>query len=441
MGTGSFVAIVGRPNVGKSTLFNRLIQKKTAIEEKVPGVTRDRLYGRAEWRGREFTVIDTGGITMAEDMTLKDEIQHQTELAIEQSALILLIVDAKSGFTPFDEEIAGMLRKAQKEVVLVVNKVDSYRDKGAAYPFYKLGLGEPLSISAQHGLNTGDLLDMILDKISGQPADPYPAEAIKVAVVGRPNVGKSSLVNKLINEERVIVNDLPGTTRDAVDTFFERNNNTFIFIDTAGMRRKGNVKEALEYYSVLRSLRAIEKADVVLLLLDATEDFAEQDQRIAGYIHEAGCGMIFVVNKWDLIKKDGATHRKYCEELTLKFNFARYASSLFVSAKTGQRTHSLFPLIEKVNKERDKKISTSIYNKFLEDVTAVNPPPLMKGKQLKIYYGTQIGVKPPTFTLFVNDSSFFHFSYRRYLENRMREAFGFEGTPLRIKLRQKSNRK
>ncbi|MGI6097393.1 MAG: ribosome biogenesis GTPase Der [Dethiobacteria bacterium] len=437
MKAGDIVAIVGRPNVGKSTLFNRFVRSRTAIEEKVSGVTRDRLYGRAEWCGQEFTVVDTGGITMAADTALKEEIQRQTELAIDEATVIVFLVDGKDGLTPYDEEIATLLRKREKEVILAVNKIDSFEKQQDAYPFYKLGLGVPVAISAQHGLNIGDLLDLILARTNARPTEPYPKEAIKVAVAGRPNVGKSSLINKIVNEERVIVSDLPGTTRDAIDTVFQKDDSTYIFIDTAGIRRKANIKEALEYYSVLRSLRAIENSDVVLLLLDATEKFTEQDQRIAGYTHEAGRGLIFVINKWDLIAKDDKTVQEYRQRLASRFSFVHYAPSIFLSAKTGARIQRLFPLIDKVNYEHSKKIPTSIFNELLEDAIAVNPPPAIRGRQLKIYYGTQVGTRPPTFALFVNEPSLFHFSYKRYLENRIREGFEFTGTPLRFKIRKR----
>ncbi|MEW5784763.1 MAG: ribosome biogenesis GTPase Der [Bacillota bacterium] len=434
--TVNIVAIVGRPNVGKSTLFNRITEARTAIEEKVPGVTRDRLYGTAEWCGRTFAVVDTGGITFGESDRLAGQVRKQAELAVEEAQVILFLLDGREGPTALDREIAVQLRRSGKEIIPVVNKID--RPEGAVEvpAFYELGMGEPLAVSAAHGRGTGDLLDRICALLPrAEDDDPYPADAVKVAVIGRPNVGKSSLVNTILGEERVIVNDLPGTTRDSIDTRFTYQNQPYVFIDTAGVRRKSRVKEAVEYYSVLRSLKAIERADLALLVLDGSGEIAEQDQRLAGYVEQAGRGLILVVNKWDLGGKTEKARDSWLENLGRFFSFAPYAPAVFVSALTGRRVEHLFPLIRQTWQEQHKRIPTPVLNELVEDAQAVNPPPSHKGRRLKIYYATQPAVKPPTFVFFVNNPELMHFSYRRYLENRLRDSFAFSGTPIRIKLK------
>jgi GTP-binding protein len=435
--SSGIVAIVGRPNVGKSTLFNRLTAARTAIEEKVPGVTRDRLYGLAEWCGRSFIVIDTGGITFDGDNPLTEQVRRQAALAVEEAGLILFILDAREGLTALDQEIAGLLRRSGKTIIPVANKIDHPEAAAEVYPFYRLGLGEIMPVSASHGRGTGDLLDRICSLLPAGEEAAYPADAVRVAVVGRPNVGKSSLINNILGEERVIVNDTPGTTREAVDTWFRRGDESYIFIDTAGVRRKSKVKEAVEYYSVVRSLKAIQRADLALLVLDGSEGIAEQDQKLAGYADQVGRGLILVVNKWDLAAKHEKAREKFTAALRHNFAFVPYAPAVFVSALTGRRVEQLFPLIRQTWQEQHKRIATPLLNELVADALAVNPPPSQKGKRLKIYYATQPEVKPPTFIFFVNNPQLMHFSYRRYLENRLRESFGFSGTPIRIKLRQR----
>lgn len=433
------VAIVGRPNVGKSTLFNRLIQKRLAIEESTPGVTRDRLYGRVDWRGREFWLVDTGGLTFEEE-TIAREIFRQATLAIEEANVVLFVVDVRSGPVPLDFETAELLRKAGKPVILVANKAES-PDMATVAEFYGLGLGEPRLVSAAHGLGTGDLLD---DIVSLLPEAELPEESdeLRIAVIGRPNVGKSSLVNRLAGTERVIVSDIPGTTRDAVDLLLEHDNRRYRVVDTAGIRRKSKVDEAVEYYSVLRSVRAAEDSDVVLFLVDATAGVTEQDKRIAGIAHEAGRALVIIVNKWDAVPgKNDKTMDEYREEIRKELAFISYAPILFISALSGQRVPRIFELVNYVAEQHALRISTSRLNELLQDITAVVPPPSKRGRQLKIYYMTQIRVKPPTFTLFVNDPELAHFSYIRYIENRLRETYGFEGTPLRLLVRKRSKKK
>jgi GTPase len=435
--SSGIVAIVGRPNVGKSTLFNRLTAGRTAIEEKVPGVTRDRLYGFAEWCGRSFVVVDTGGITFEKDDPLAEQVRRQAAVALDEAVLILFILDGREGLTPLDEEIAVLLRRGGKAIIPVANKIDHPGASDGAYAFYRLGLGEIMPVSAAHGRGTGDLLDRICALLPAGEEIPYPADAVKVAVVGRPNVGKSSLINTMLGEERVIVDAIPGTTREAVDTWFRRGAEQYILIDTAGVRRKSKVKEAVEYYSVVRSLKAVQRADLALLVLDGAAGIAEQDQKLAGYVDQVGRGLILVVNKWDLASKGEGARESYTADLRRSFNFAPYAQAAFVSALTGRRVDHLFPLIRQAWHEQHKRIATPLLNELVADALAVNPPPSQKGKRLKIYYATQPEVKPPTFIFFVNNPQLMHFSYRRYLENRLRESFDFSGTPIRIKLRQR----
>ena len=433
---GNIVAIVGRPNVGKSTLFNRLTAARTAIEEKVPGVTRDRLYGTAEWRGESFIVIDTGGISFERNDPLIRQVRRQAELAVEEAHVILFLLDGREGPAPLDQEIADLLRRSGKPVIPVVNKIDHPGAAAEIMAFYSLGMGDPLPVSAAHGRGTGDLLDRICELLPEEQVSAGLAEeAVRVALVGRPNVGKSQLLNTILGRERVIVSATPGTTRDAVDTLFNYNGSTYVLIDTAGVRRKSRVKEAVEYYSVLRSLKAVERADIALLLLDAESGIAEQDQKLAGYIDQAGRGLIIGVNKWDLIKGRQEARQDWLAEISRAFAFAPYAPVTFISALTGSRVQELFPLFDRVRQELYRRVPTSLLNELVLDALAVNPPPSYKGKRLKIYYAAQVAVKPPTFIFFVNNPQFMHFSYRRYLENRLREAFDFCGVPLRLKIR------
>ncbi|NLI70766.1 MAG: ribosome biogenesis GTPase Der [Firmicutes bacterium] len=434
------VAIVGRPNVGKSTLFNRFTGRRTAIEDQMPGVTRDRLYGTVNWLGRNITIIDTGGVTFADGSSIETEVHRQVELAIEEASLIVFVVDVVEGLTSLDHEIAAYLRKTKKKILLVANKVDHGDREWGCYPLYELGLGDPFPVSAIHGLGTGDLLEHIFEELPPEDfAEIDEVEnLIKVAVVGRPNVGKSSLINTLLGEERVIVTPQPGTTRDAIDVFVDHGGKKFLLVDTAGLRRPSKVKEDVEYYSVLRSIKAIRRADVVLVMLDASEGFAEQDQRIAGMAHEAGKGIIFLLNKWDLVKTaEKGMARRYIDTVHREFAFAHYAPIQFTSVLTGRGIGKLFEMIVKVDDESRKRISTAILNDFLQDVLLVNPPPTRKGRKARILYMTQPETKPPTFIIFVNEARLLHYSYLRYIENRLREAFGFEGVPLRLMVKAK----
>ncbi|ADL07740.1 ribosome biogenesis GTPase Der [Thermosediminibacter oceani] len=431
------VAIVGRPNVGKSTLFNRIIGKRISIVDDKPGVTRDRIYGQVEWRGKKFTLVDTGGIDPEGSDVMTSHIRRQVEFAIDSSDLILFLLDSKEGLLPTDKEVAALLRKSGKPIIPVINKVDDYAAKPELYEFYQLGLGEPVFISAIHGSNVGDLLDQIVGFIDEDEGPDYDEGVIKVAVVGKPNVGKSSLVNAILGEERVIVSDIPGTTRDAIDTPFEYEGQKMVLIDTAGMRRKSRVKEDIEFYSNIRALGAVERADIVLVVLDATQEISEQDKKIAGIAHEAGKAVIIVVNKWDLVEKDDKTIYRYTENIRKEFAFIQYAPIVFVSAKTKKRVNKVLELIRFVMDQYTFRIEKGVLNELVEDATAMLAPPTIKGRRLKIYSVAQIGVKPPTFVLTVNDTELLHFSYVRYLENKLRERFGLEGTPVVIKGRNK----
>lgn len=433
------VAIVGRPNVGKSSVFNRIIGQRVAIEENTPGVTRDRLYGLAEWLGRQFNIIDTGGIDIYSDDELLQQVREQAELAIREAQVIIFVVDGQTGLTPADEEIARILHKSNKPVVVAVNKVDHPNQREVLYDFYTLGFGEPFPVSAIHGTGFGDLLDQVIHHFPSTDDEDYDEDVIRIAVIGRPNVGKSSLVNALLGEERVIVSPIPGTTRDAVDTPFIRDGEKYVLIDTAGMRKRGKIYETTEKYSVLRALKAIERSDVVLMVLNAEEGIIEQDKRIAGYAHEAGRAVIFVVNKWDAIEKDDRTHGQFVKEIRQAFHFMDYAPILFVSAKTKQRLHTILPKVKEVAEQHAMRIPTHLFNDLILEAVALNPPPSKKGRRLKIKYGTQVGVRPPTFVLFVNDKELMHFSYERYLINKIREAFPYEGTPIRLIIRQQSD--
>ena len=429
------VAIVGRPNVGKSTLFNRIAEKRVSIVDDTPGVTRDRIYADAEWTGHEFALVDTGGIDFDENDALLPAMRNQARLAMEEADVILFVVDGKVGITDVDEQIVGMLRTAKKPVVLAVNKVDSIKGIPDSYEFYGLGLGEPIAVSAVNALNLGDLLDAIVKELPENVEVADEPDTIRVAVVGRPNVGKSSLVNALLGEERLVVSNIPGTTRDAVDTYFKQDGVTFVFVDTAGMRRRGKIDAALERYSVIRSLRAIDRADVVLMLIDAAEGVSEQDKKIAGYVHESGRASVLVVNKWDLVKKDGKTSLRYTETMRQELGFMQYSPVVFLSALTKQRVTRIPEVVKYVAEQHTMRVSTSLLNQVVRDAVGINPPPSDRGRKLKIYYATQAAVKPPTIVFFVNDPELMHFSYLRFLENQLREAFGFEGTPLKLVVR------
>jgi len=430
------VAVVGRPNVGKSTLFNQIGKKRVSIVDDMPGVTRDRIYMDAEWLNHEFTIIDTGGIEFDESDHILRSMRSQAELAMEEADVILFLVDGRAGLTSSDEEVGRLLRRTQKPVILAVNKIDSFDREALIYDFYSLGLGDPIPISASNAMNLGDLLDAIVASFPEDTGEGAESDEIAIAVVGRPNVGKSSLVNRLLGEERVIVSDMPGTTRDAIDTHFVRDGAKYLLIDTAGMRRKGKITLPVERYSVMRSLRAIDRAAVVLMVINAAEGILEQDTKIAGYVHESGKGVIIVVNKWDIFpdKNDKSTLR-FTDDLREKLGFLQYAPVLYTSALTGQRVERVTELVKYVAEQQSMRIKTSVLNELIRDAVSVNPPPTKKGKQLKILFVTQGGIAPPTFIIFVNDPELMHFSYLRFIENRLRESFGFEGTPLRLVVR------
>ncbi len=432
------VAVVGRPNVGKSTLFNAIVKKRIAIVEDIPGVTRDRIYFDAEWLGREFTMIDTGGIEFVDAVDrIFTDMRYQAELAIREADVILFVVDGKTGMQPQDEEVANILRTCGKPVLLVVNKIDSVEQEMNMYEFYALGMGDPIGVSAVNLMNLGDLLDSVLQHIQHLPTPEEREDTIHIALVGRPNVGKSSMTNALLGQERVIVSNVPGTTRDSIDTYWTYNDTSFVLIDTAGMRRKAKVDIPVERYSVVRALRAVDRSDVAVLVLDAQDGVTEQDKKIAGYIHEAGKGCIIVVNKWDLIDKDSKTSQAFEEDIRRELAFLQYAPILFASALTKQRVNRLADMVKFVAEQQHMRVSTSVLNELLEDAQLTNPPPAKGGKLLRIYYMTQASVQPPTFILFVNEPRLMHFSYVRFLENRLRETFGFEGTPIRLILRGK----
>ncbi|RYM05384.1 ribosome biogenesis GTPase Der [Sporolactobacillus sp. THM7-7] len=433
------VAIVGRPNVGKSTIFNRIVGGMTAIVEDRPGVTRDRLYGSGAWLKHEFHVIDTGGIEMGEEPLLV-QVRAQAEIAVDEADVILFIVDGKTGLTDADEAVARILRRSRKPIVLGVNKIDHFGQRNQMYEFYSLGLGEPHAISGAHGLGIGDLLDQVIANFPKSMEDEEKDGAIRFALIGRPNVGKSSLVNAILGKERVIVSDLAGTTRDAIDTPFTREGQDYVIVDTAGIRRRGKVYEKTEKYSVLRARRAIEHADVVLVLIDGKEGIIEQDKKIAGYADEAGKAVIIIVNKWDVVEKDGRTMDRFRKKIREEFRFLSYAPIIFLSALTKQRLRQLLPMIRRVAENHSLRVQTSLLNDCIMDTVAMTPPPSDKGKRLKIYYASQVAVQPPLFVLFVNDPALLHFSYMRHIENRLRETFGFVGTPIRLISRKKNEK-
>jgi len=427
------VAIVGRPNVGKSTLFNYLTGKRISIVEDTPGVTRDRIYAEVEWRNRKFTLIDTGGIEPYTEDAIMQQMKRQAEIAIETANVIIFMVDGKEGMTASDKEVATMLRKANKPVVLVVNKVDNVGDPPPeVYEFYNLGMGEIFTVSSIHGLGIGELLDEVYKYFPAEDTEEYDESIIKVAVIGKPNAGKSSLINRILGEERVIVTDIPGTTRDAIDTYVENGDDKYVFIDTAGIRRKSKITENIEKYSVIRSWSAVDRADVCLIMIDAVDGVTEQDTKIAGYAHEQGKASIIVVNKWDLIEKETGTMEEYRKTVYEKLGFMLYAPVIFISAKTGKRVNKIFQLIKHVAGQSAFRVSTGMLNDLVNESVAMVQPPSDKGKRLKIYYMTQVSIKPPTFVIFVNNIELMHYSYERYLENQLRKSFGFEGTPIKF---------
>lgn len=435
------VAIVGRPNVGKSTFFNYLAGRRISIVEDTPGVTRDRIYTEVEWRSRKFTLIDTGGIEPYSEDRIMQQMKSQAEIAIETADVIVFMVDMKDGLTASDNEVATILRKSKKPIILVVNKVDRVGELPAeVYEFYNLGIGNLMTVSSIHGLGMGDLLDEIYEHFPDEVDEEYDEEVIKVAVIGKPNAGKSSLINKVLGEERVIVSDIPGTTRDAIDTYVENEEGKFVFIDTAGIRRQSKIYENIERYSTIRSWTAIERSDVCLIMIDAEDGVTEQDTKIAGYAHEQGKASIVVVNKWDLVEKDTGTLEEYRKTVLEKLGFMLYAPVIFISAKTGQRVNKIYELIKYVANQAAMRISTGVLNDLLNEATAMVQPPSDKGKRLKIYYMTQASVKPPAFVLFINSIELMHYSYERYLENQLRKSFGFEGTPIKFMLREKKDR-
>lgn len=435
------VAIVGRPNVGKSTLFNQIGKKRLSIVDDMAGVTRDRIYMDATWLNHEFTLIDTGGIEIKSTDKMLNSIKIQAQIAMEEADAIIFVVDGRAGLTSADEDIGKMLRGADKPIVVAVNKIDNLQLETELYEFYNLGLGEPIGISASNALNLGDLLDAVVKTFPENNLEAHDDDEIRIAVIGRPNVGKSSLVNKLLGEERVIVSDVPGTTRDAIDTHFFMDGTKFTLIDTAGMRKKSKIDEPVERYSVIRSLRAIDRADVVLMLIEAPVGVTEQDKKIAGYAHDSGKGCVIVVNKWDIFpnKHDRSTNR-FTDELRQRLGFLQYAPVVYASALTGQRVDRVTELVKFVAEQQSMRIQTSVLNELIRDAVAVNPPPSKKGKSAKIFFVTQADICPPRFIIFVNEPELLHFSYLRFIENRLRESFGFEGTPLKFVVR-KHNQK
>ncbi len=435
------VAIVGRPNVGKSMLFNKLVGRRLSIVEDTPGVTRDRLYAECEWRGRTFDIVDTGGIEPGTTTEILSFMRKQAEIAIQNATVIVFLCDIKTGLTASDQDVANMLLRSRKPVILAVNKMDQVgMTNPDIYEFYNLGLGDPIAVSAVHGHGTGDLLDACFDYFPPEEEEEEESDIIKVAVIGKPNVGKSSLINRILGEERVIVSNMAGTTRDAVDSYFENEIGKFLFIDTAGMRKKSKVNDQIEKFSVLRAAMAIERSDVCLIMIDANEGVTEQDTKVAGMAHDSGKACIIVVNKWDAVEKDGKTMDRMREDIRRDLSYMTYAPILFISALTGQRVGRLFQLIKYVDDQAAMRITTGMLNSLLADATARVQPPTDKGRRLKIYYMTQAGTRPPHFVCFCNDAKLFHFSYQRYLENQIRSTFGLEGTPIRLTIRQRGDK-
>ena len=432
------VCIVGRPNVGKSTLFNRIVRQRIAITEDTPGVTRDRIYADAEWQGNHFTLIDTGGLEPDSEDTIMSNIRKQAAIAMDTADVILFVVDGLEGLTNTDRDVANILRKSGKDVILVCNKIDTSRVPDTIYDFYELGMGEPVLISAEQALGIGDLLDDIVALFPEHKSTDGEDELIKVTFVGKPNVGKSSLINHILGEERVIVTNIPGTTRDAIDSYFSYGDNDYVLVDTAGLRKKKRIYEDVERYSVVRTLAAVDRSDICVLVIDATEGVTEQDTKIAGYAHDNGKAIIIAINKWDLIEKDNKTVRNFERDIREKLSFISYAPIIFISAKTGQRVNKLLELINLVNNNYNLRISTGVLNDIINEAVLMNQPPSDKGKRLRIYYGTQVAVRPPKFVIFINDKDLMHFSYERYLENQIRQHFGFDGSPIRLEFNQRS---
>ena len=431
------VCIIGRPNVGKSTLFNKIVGRRIAITEDTPGVTRDRIYAEGEWLGNYFTVIDTGGLEPSNEDIMMSNIKKQAEVAIDTADVILFVVDGRDGMTGLDKEVGEMLRRSGKRVVVACNKIDSLELSDSIYEFYELGLGDPLAISAEQGLGLGDLLDELVKNFPEERNTDYNEDVIKVALIGKPNVGKSSLINNILGEERVIVTDIPGTTRDAIDSYVEYGDEDYIFIDTAGLRKKKKIYEHVERYSVVRTLAAVDRANICVLVVDATEGITEQDTKIAGYAHDNGKGMIIAINKWDLVDKDTDTTNRFTKEIRDKLGFILYAPIVFISATTGQRVDKLLQMIKLVNNNYNLRIKTGVLNDIINRAVLMNQPPSDKGNRAKIYYATQVAVKPPSFVIFLNNKELMHFSYVRYLENQIRDHFGFDGVPLRISFRER----
>lgn len=433
------VALIGRPNVGKSTFFNYILGERKSIVEDTPGVTRDRIYGEAEWNGRKFTLIDTGGIEPDSEDEILVQMRRQATLAMEMADVIVFITDIKQGVTASDYEVATMLRKTRKPIILVCNKADRIGEvPSELYEFYNLGLGDPFPVSSLNQLGTGDVLDAMISHFPPEEENAEEGDTIRVAIIGKPNAGKSSLINKLLGEERLIVSNIAGTTRDAIDSPLENEYGKYVFIDTAGIRKKSKIDESIEKYSIVRALHAIEQADVCVLVIDATEGVTEQDTKIAGEAHEAGKGMIILVNKWDAVSKETGSLENYTKDVYTKLAYLTYAPILFVSAKTGQRLDKLFPLINSVNEQNAMRVKTSSLNDVMNEAVTLVQPPSDKGRRLKIYYATQASTRPPTFVVFCNNAKLFHFSYQRYLENQLRKNFGFQGTPVRIIIREKT---
>ena len=435
------VAIVGRPNVGKSTLFNTLAGDKISIVQDTPGVTRDRIYADVTWLNYNFTIVDTGGIEPESNDVILRQMREQVEIAIATADVIMFITDVRQGLVDSDSKVADMLRRSGKPIVLVVNKVDSFEKfMPDVYEFYNLGLGDPMPISAASQLGLGDMLDEVVKYFPDSALDEEIDERPRVAIIGKPNVGKSSIINKLLGEDRVIVSDIAGTTRDAIDTTIKRNGTEYVFIDTAGLRRKNKIKEEIERYSIIRTVSAVERCNVAVLVIDATEGITEQDTKIAGIAHERGKGMIIVVNKWDAVEKNDKTMNKFTQDIRQKLSYMPYAELLFVSASTGQRLPKLFETIDAVIENHSLRVATGVLNEIMAEAVALNQPPSDKGKRLRLYYITQVAVKPPTFVIFVNDKELMHFSYTRYIENKIREAFGFRGTPLKFIIRERKEK-
>jgi GTP-binding protein len=433
----AIVCIVGRPNVGKSTLFNKLVGTRIAITEDTPGVTRDRIYAEAEWLGKYFTLIDTGGLEPENEEIIMTNIKRQADIAIDTADVILFVVDGKMGLTSTDNEIGNILRKSGKKVVLACNKIDTHKTPDEIFEFYELGLGEPMVISGEQALGIGDLLDEIVKNFPEDRDTEYDEDLIKVAMIGKPNVGKSSLINNILGEERVIVTNIPGTTRDAIDTYFDYNDDRYVFIDTAGLRRKRSIYEDIERYSVVRTLTAVDRSDICILVIDATEGISEQDTKIAGYAHDNGKAIIIAVNKWDLVEKGTNTHLEFEKDIRKTLGFISYSPIVFISALTGQRVDRLLELVNIVNNNYSLRISTGVLNDILNEAVLMNQPPSDKGKRSKIFYGTQVAARPPKFVIFVRNKELMHFSYVRYLENQIRNHFGFDGVPIIFEFREK----